>query len=613
MGRIAEETISKVADASDIVDVIGSYFKLTRAGSTYKALCPFHQEKTPSFNVSPQRQTYHCFGCGAGGGVIRFVMEYEHVDFSTAVRRLAERAGIPVIEEAGSEEDKRTHSQRKRLLALHQQVAAWFATNLMRSKDAGQARAYLTQRGLGSDVAKAWKLGWAPDSWDACKKWGKAAGFSEEEMLIAGLLTRKEGETGKGGAYDRFRGRVMFPICNDLGEVLAFSGRTLEADPKAAKYVNSPETPIFSKGRVLFGLHHSKRALLASKQAIVCEGQIDVIRVFESGFQNVIAPQGTAFTPHQAGMLKRYVESVVLCFDSDAAGLAAAERSHVALVRADLDVRVVVLPPGEDPDSLIRTQGAEAFRKMLDAASDFYSFLIDRGKADTPHDSPRARAKLAARVAPALSMIDNPILLDSTLASVATKIGVGIPELRRLADVSRQNRQREDFREQDRQFPDLVTSVAQQPAPSIHPALAQVLVICMQHPKSRQWLQRIGLPHELEEIEGVHLLRRLLDFRFSEDSGSISAHFLSSLPSDDESVMSAILQGTIPDDPASLPDCLRALVQVGGRKQIDTLKAKLSESGLSLRHVTQIQKEILDTQRRITEIARLFAEEQSTG
>lgn len=608
MGLIAEETIARVADASDIVDVIGSYFKLTRAGSAYKALCPFHQEKTPSFTVSPQRQSYHCFGCGAGGGVIRFVMEYEHVDFPTAVRRLAERAGIPVIEEACGDEDGRAHSQRARLLALHQWAAAWFASNLLRARDAEAARAYLYARGLGSEVAKSWKLGWAPDTWDALKNRALGEGFSEQELLTAGLVTRRDGEDGSGATYDRFRGRVMFPICNDLGEVLAFSGRTLEACPKSAKYVNSPETPIFTKGRVLFGLDHSKRSLLAARQAIVCEGQIDVIRVFESGFQNVLAPLGTAFTPQQAALLKRYVESVVLCFDADAAGLAAAERSHGALARADLDVRVVVLPPGEDPDSLIRKSGADAFRKLLNQAEDFYSFLIERSRTEETSNSARSRARLAARMAPALSMISDPILLDSTLASVASRIGVGIPELRRLVAASHQAAGREEIRQSRHNQPEpSAERLATGPLPALHPALAQILLIGLRDEASRQWLQRQKIPAYAKELVGLSLLEKLAALACPPEGTSLSAYFLATLPPDEQAMLTAVQHGGLPDNPEALLDCWTAMLKAACRLRMDALKARLADPATPRERVKEIQKEILDTQRQLADTIALSA------
>src|SRR5581483_7467521 len=278
---IPNETIEQIAAANDIVDVIGAYFPLKRAGTVYKALCPFHQEKSPSFTVNPQRQIFKCFGCGAGGSVFRFVMSYENIDFPTAAKRLAERAGIQIVEE------HRRFKMRKRLLALHAQAADWFHQNLLDSDDAKRARNYLKGRGIRSEIAKAWRIGYAPDAWDALGNWARAEGFNADELIASGLVKLRDEEKPDGEFYDRFRDRVMFPICNDLGEVIAFSGRVLQSDSQAAKYVNSPETMLFTKGNVLFGLHKSKRALVDKDSAIVLEGQLDLISAFESGVQNV--------------------------------------------------------------------------------------------------------------------------------------------------------------------------------------------------------------------------------------------------------------------------------------------------------------------------------------
>ena len=274
MSRISEETIQRVAEANDIVEVIASYFPLKRAGTSWRALCPFHREKTPSFHVNPQRQSYHCFGCGAGGTVFRFVMDYEHLDFPSAVRRLAQRAGVPVLEEAGSEEDDRRHALRKRLLALHAEAAAWFHNNLLKMPAAREARNYLKTRGISVEIAKSWLLGYAPDSRDALMDFLHEKHFSGEEIAQSGLAAGRDEQYSQPNVqtpqlYARFRGRVMFPIRNDYGEVIAFSGRVLDPGAKAAKYVNSPETPLFTKGRVLYGLDKSKRALIEANTAIV--------------------------------------------------------------------------------------------------------------------------------------------------------------------------------------------------------------------------------------------------------------------------------------------------------------------------------------------------------
>src|SRR6059036_1553123 len=386
MGTIPSETIEQIAAANDIVEVIGSYFPLKRAGANFKALCPFHQERTPSFMVSPSRQTFHCFGCGVGGSVFRFVMDYEHVDFPSAVRKLAARCGITIVEKRGAADEERQYETRRTLLKLHAEAAEWFHENLVKREVGEPARKYLKQRGITAEIAKRWQLGYAPDEWEAFGSWARERGYDVRGLIASGLVkTKDEADSDQNQisnlkpqtSYDRFRGRIMFPIHNDVGEVIAFSGRLLKDEEGAAKYLNSPETPLFRKGNVLFGLHKTKRALIEADCAIVCEGQIDLISLFEAGITNVVAPQGTAFTENQARILKRFVDEVVLCFDSDAAGTKAAERSLEALLENNFIVRVVELPPGEDPDSLVRRDGKEQFDERVANARDFFDYWID--------------------------------------------------------------------------------------------------------------------------------------------------------------------------------------------------------------------------------------------
>src|SRR6266403_4023820 len=328
MGTIPSETIEQIAASNDIVEVIASYFPVKRAGANFKALCPFHQEKTPSFHVSPSRQTFHCFGCGAGGSVFRFVMEYEHLDFPSAVRKLAARAGITVVEKRSASDEDRQYETRKNLLKLHAEAAGWFHENLTKREIGEPARKYLKQRGITGEIAKRWQLGYAPDEWDAFGSWARGQGYDARELVASGLTKTKDDDQTSNlnprTSYDRFRGRIMFPIYNDVGEVIAFSGRILKSEAEGAKYINSPETPLFRTGNVLFGLHKTKRSLIEADCAVVCEGQLDLITLFEAGITNVVAPQGTAFTESQARTLKRFVNEVVLCFDADAAGKNAA-------------------------------------------------------------------------------------------------------------------------------------------------------------------------------------------------------------------------------------------------------------------------------------------------
>src|SRR3954471_11539959 len=434
MGTIPSQTIEQIAAANDIVEVIGTYFPLKRAGSTFKALCPFHQEKSPSFTVSPQRQTFHCFGCGAGGSVFRFVMDYEHLEFPAAVKKLAQRVGIPVIEERGtsSGDEDRQHETRRILLQLHAEAAEWFHENLVKSKAGGHAREYLKGRGIDKRIAKDWQIGFGPESWDACLKWALERGYQQRLLIESGLVTRRDESAGEDRVYDRFRNRIMFPIHNDVGEVIAFSGRILDKDAEAAKYVNSPETPLFRKGRVLFGLHKTKRGLIEADCAIVCEGQLDLITLFEAGIANVVAPQGTAFTEQQARILKRFVSEVVLCFDADAAGQKAAERSLDALLQNNLVVRVAEMPAGEDPDSMVRKRGREEFEKLVSGDRDFFDWWIERETSATDLDSLGAKMQVAQKLAETIGRVQDPMMRGEVANRASARLGVPRSDFERL-------------------------------------------------------------------------------------------------------------------------------------------------------------------------------------
>src|SRR5205814_1935961 len=426
MGTIPSQNIEQIAAANDIVEVIGSYFPLKRAGSTFKALCPFHQEKTPSLTVSPPRQRFHCFGCGAGGTVFRFVMDYEHLEFPAAVKKLAARVGIPVIEERGSSpaEEDRQHEARRALLQLHAEAAEWFHENLVKKEAGEPARKYLKGRGIDKRIAKDWQIGFAPESWDGFLNWALERGYQQRLLLESGLIARREESGSDNRGYDRFRNRIMFPIHNDVGEVIAFSGRILDKDAETAKYVNSPETPLFRKGRVLFGLHKTKRGLIEADCAIVCEGQLDLITLFEAGIINVVAPQGTAFTEQQARILKRFVSEVVLCFDADAAGQKAAERSLDALLQNDLIVRVAEITAGEDPDSLVRREGKEKFERRVSTAPDFFDYWIEREVAITDLNSLGAKMQLARKMAETISRIHDPFLRGEIVSKSSARLGI---------------------------------------------------------------------------------------------------------------------------------------------------------------------------------------------
>ncbi len=390
-----------IKDRCDIYEVINSYVPLKRAGANYRALCPFHNEKTPSFMVNPTRQSYYCFGCQRGGDVISFVMEHEGVDFMGALGLLAQRVGVQIPEyepasrhDAGSNAENTTRAteRKDRLYELHDKIAVWYQKNL-RSEAGKDTLEYVRDRGLNDDALVTFGLGYALKGWDNAVQWGRQHGFSRQEMMSGGLLTVKNEDDPASQAYDRFRDRLMFPVWNEQGRIVAFSGRVLTSDSPGGKYVNSPETPIFKKGRILYGLHLARQGIKAAGHAVLCEGQMDVIACHRADVTNAVAPQGTAFTEQQAFLIKRYTENVVLAFDADTAGVNAALKSLDSLAPANLNARVVLMGEGEDPDSLMRASGAESLRQKMADSEEYFRFLLDA--EIRRHDTSDAAGKTA--------------------------------------------------------------------------------------------------------------------------------------------------------------------------------------------------------------------------
>ena len=377
MAMISKESIEEVRSRCNIVEVVGAYLpQLRRRGTTYKCNCPFHQEKTPSFTVNDARQIYHCFGCGAGGDVFRFVMEYEKVDFVTAVNILAERVGVEVkFDGGGGAPDQR--GKKDVLYKLHSDAAAFYHRMLKDSPEGAEARRYIEERDLPPEMVQQFQIGYAPNGWDGLLSRALKKGYKPEQLEDAGLAVPSE-RNGRTSHYDRFRNRIMFPICDQMGRVIGFSGRIMNKAEKGAKYVNSPETLLFHKNRVLYAFDKARKAMVDLRQAMVVEGQIDAIRCHQAGLLNVVASQGTALTENHARLIKRYADEVVLVLDSDAAGIKAALASSEIFIANELAVRVVSLPEGEDPDSLIRKQGPEVIRGLVDSAPEAARFLIMR-------------------------------------------------------------------------------------------------------------------------------------------------------------------------------------------------------------------------------------------
>ena len=594
MGLISEETIQRVSDANDIVDLISSYFPLKRAGTSFRALCPFHREKSPSFHVNPARQNYHCFGCGAGGGVLRFVMEYEHLDFPSAVRRLAQRAGIPIIEEASTAEDHQKHGLRQRLLALHADASTWFHDQLLKSPDASQARDYLKSRGLNSTIAKSWQLGFAPGSWDALLTHLRGRRFTQEEILQSGLASSKDEPPSSGSTlYSRFRNRVMFPIRNDYGEVIAFSGRILEVDAKAAKYVNSPETPLFTKGRVLYGLDKTKRDLIEKNAAIVCEGQIDLISAFEAGIRNVIAPQGTAFTGDQARLLKRYVETVLLCFDSDAAGKKAAARSLPALLSQGLLVKIVTLPQGDDPDSLIRSSGPEAFLEVINNATDFFEHSLNEAFASGELNDSAGKSRLVSRIAPPLALVQDAVLRETILGRTASRLGLPQGAIR-VAMKAPSVEQDETQAQAPQQEEELTLSAG----------MEMLCRLALTSQEVRSWLRT---QNRLDDFEpGAVLVTKLAQADY-EDEAPPPPILLAQLTGAEERLISAMdIHRPTPTPLDRAKQILQGLSVQQLTREIEGLKSRIANPAIPADERQKFQKQILDLTIRVADVRRPF-------
>ena len=423
MGRIADEKIQEIRDRVDIVEVVSSYLPLKRSGVNYQGLCPFHQEKTPSFNVNSSRQIFHCFGCGVGGNVFSFVMRMDGLSFPDAVRRLGEKVGIEVEEEEVSPAEVRRREARERLARINE-VACSFYHQLLLDGDAGApGRRYLRQRGYDGETVRAFQLGFAPEAWETLAKHLMEKNFSAEDIRNTGLVRPGKQERGD---YDLFRNRLLFPIHDLQGRMVAFGGRVL--DDSLPKYINSPETDVYHKGQVLYGLYQARDAIRHSDTVLVVEGYFDVLALHRAGFTNAVATCGTALTPDHARLLKRYADKILLLFDEDTAGRQATFRAMDALLPFGLAVSVVAMPAGEDPDSLLKARGEGGLRSCLDAARPVLEVFID-DQLRSNDDSVEGRARAANQVLERIRRLPEELERSLYLQRLAKLIGLNVEDL----------------------------------------------------------------------------------------------------------------------------------------------------------------------------------------
>ena len=545
MGRIAEISIQQVIAACDIVDVISTYFPLKRAGTSFKANCPFHNEKSPSFHVTPSRGTYHCFGCGEGGNAIGFVMKYESLSFVDTVRKLAAKYSITLIEEAGTPEQEAAAGRRAKLLALHREIAQWFHLLLLKSPLAVDARGYLKARGLTSDTARNWIIGYAPEDQGYYHDFARDKKFSDELMIEAGIFSLRDENNPSRGLYARFRHRIMFPIRNDHGDTIAFSGRVLRSEDSPAKYMNSPTTSIFNKSEVFFGFDKSKRAIHKAEKAIICEGQIDMLMAFEAGIENIIAPLGTAFTSEHARLLKRHTDQVVLCYDSDNAGYKAAASAFTELSKEGIFVRVAALPPGEDPDSLIRKEGVDALRQRVDTAKDFFDFQIDLNASKIDLSNTRERMKVLRDLAENLAKLKDRPVLDAALTQCASRLNIGPDELRKMVQATLASQKkyadRADERRANRSSGGESEDDEDEGPNLSHPSIKLLVQLALTDSAARRWMVAGADGLTWSSFAGGDFVQRILAAPIDPADPATVTAWLSTLSSVESSLLTGLL------------------------------------------------------------------------
>jgi DNA primase len=423
---IPDDTVEQIRSRADIADVIGSYLPLKRAGSNrHKALCPFHNEKTPSFVVSSDRQTFHCFGCNVGGDVFKFIMEKESVDFPNAIHMLAEKYNVPIPEP----EFKHKHNvnsppkgpriKKERLYQLNEDLASFFEKHL-HTYPQSEVGVYLQQRGLPADVITNFRIGSSPNDWHGAHNYFLKKGYSQDELTTGGVLVSND----SGNVYDRFRNRLMFSIWNEQGRIVGFSGRSVEKDPQGGKYVNTPETPLFTKSRILYALSLAREAIKSHDYAILSEGQLDTIAFHRAGFTNAVAPQGTAFTDEQARILKRYTDKILIAFDSDTAGQKATLRSMEIMLPIGFDIKVLIMPDGSDPDTVFNSSGQAGLEQLVQNSMSFFDYVYFQATLQNDVNDPWGKNQVVDSVLKFISKINSPVLRSTYCSQLANKLSL---------------------------------------------------------------------------------------------------------------------------------------------------------------------------------------------
>lgn len=592
MAQIPKESVEKVLEATDIVDLISSYIQVKKAGSQFRANCPFHNEKTPSFYITPHSQRFHCFGCQKGGDAISFVRDYENLPFTDAVRKLASRAGIQIIEESSDPNAERNSRSSGRLKDIHREVTAFLHEQLMKNPAAKHAREYMQSRGFGSAMAAGWAIGWMPDQPKVFLDWARARKFTGRELVDSGIVKLQEDHNPRSGLYVRFQDRLIFPIRNEIGDVIAFTARQLRENKNSGKYINSPETAIYKKSRVFFALDRAKKSILAEKAALLCEGQLDAICCHEMGFTHAIATSGTACTSEHAKILKRYTANVLICFDADNAGLAAVEKAYRQLAPEGLGVRVVEMPAGEDPDSFLKKHGVDAFRLLLENAKEFFDFKLERAKASGLFNSAAARAVALTDCAEMLALITDFAVQDNQLNIVAVHLQTSTQSLREAIAKAKANPKKTYAEKPD---PSQQAQAVIVPTP-LHRIVAFLCHLALTSgPAQRLLGEQFETLHEANRwIEGIPLLEAILGAAPDPASNAAVNGFMAGLPEADRRALSgeaAGLDGVTVDGMQAAEQALALLSGTVLQRRDAAVKAEMKQAGLTNERLIELLEE----------------------
>lgn len=592
VATIPKESIEQVLSATDIVELISSYVPLKRAGAQYRANCPFHNEKTPSFYVNPARQSFHCFGCGKGGDVISFVRDYENLPFTEAVRKLAGRSGVQIREEEADPLADQKRRSKGRLLDLHREAADFFHELLLKSPDAAHAREYLKSRGFGREMAVNWTVGWMPDNPRVFLDWARSRKFTGRELKDSGICSLRDENQPASGLFVRFLDRLMFPIRNEIGDVIAFSGRQLRENKNSGKYVNSPETFVFRKSRTLFALDRAKKPILREKAALLCEGQLDVISCHEQGIDHALAPLGTAFTQEHAKLLRRYTSHVLACYDSDKAGVAASERLFRELAPEGLSMRVVCMPAGDDPDTFLKSHGVEAFRSLLGGAKEFFDFKLEYARAQGWLDTASGRTTALSECAEILALMGDVASRENQINSVVAHLQTSSSALRQEIARIKAKPQRA---QRDRSEPDVSPPVVVEPTP-MHRIVAFMCHLALSSAGAQHLLgEQFETLHEATRwLEGIPLLERILVAGPDPGSSASVNAFLGGLPECDRLALirDAVLEGAPEDGMLAAEHALALLSATVLQRRDAAVKATLKEPGISPERMTKLLEEV---------------------